>query len=48
MLKAGFGTKGPLIKDLRLKFFFKISPHPLKNIEIQKYYKNETRFDRAY
>ena len=22
MLKAGFGTKGPLIKDLRLKFFF--------------------------
>ena len=27
---------------------FLMSPHPLKNFEIQKYYQNEARFNGVY
>ena len=37
-----------VLKDLHLKKKFLIPPHPLTNFEIQKYYKNEPRFNGVY
>ena len=38
ILRAGYGSKKT----------FLIPPHPLTNIEIQKYYQNEPKFNRVY
>ena len=48
MLRAGYGNnegKGMLTAGYGNK---KISPHPLTNFEIQKYYQNESRFNGVY
>ena len=41
--KAGYGSK-----DLQSKEGFLIPPHPLTNFDIQKYYRNEPRFNGVY
>ena len=43
-IRAGYGSKRSLLKDLRFKKTFLITPHPLTNFEIQMYYQNEPRF----
>ena len=39
MIRAGYGSEGSLTKKNL------IPPHPLTNLEIQKYYQNEPRFN---
>ena len=43
ILRAGSGR--PLSSSLKKKMGFLMRPHPLTNFEIQKYYKNQPRFN---
>ena len=38
------------VKDMKLTYWarFSMSPHPLTNFEIQKYYQNKPRFKGVY
>ena len=44
MPKAGYGSKGSSIKDLRFKKKNDFT-HPFRKFEIEKYYRNEPRFN---
>ena len=50
IIRAGEGTARVSYGSKRssLKKFFLIPPHPLTNLEIQMYYKNEPRFNGVY
>ena len=49
IIRAGFGSKGPLIKKSSKKQKCLILPHRLTNLEIQRYHnKNEPRLDGVY
>ena len=59
ILRAGSGNKNgkgilragsdrPLSPTSKKRMGFLMPPHPLTNFEIQKYYKNEPRFNRAF
>ena len=49
IIRAGFGSKGPLIKKSSKKQKRLVLPHHLTNLEIQRYHnKNEPRLDGVY
>ena len=46
--RVGYGSKGSSIKRSSFKKKKLLSPHPLKNFEIQTYYQNEPRFNGVF
>ena len=48
IIRAGYVSKISSIKDLQFNKMFLIPPHPFANLEIQKCYQNEPRFNGVY